>query len=291
MPTIQFFRAAVAPQRAIVTDREQDILRFARDAPGGVVLVTLVEIRGGAARAVGAQMAVREDGSYCGYVSGGCTEAAVAAEAVVTFDKDADRYLKLGEGSPFFDIVLPCGGGLTLSLHIVRNRQLLDDTLCGLADRNPVSLSYNPARQLLERSSMATTGWHDDTFHRAYQPSLRLAVAGDGIEADVTRQVAEAAGYEVVTVAAENLDEHTATAILLHDLDREIPFLEAALAGRSQYVGALGSRNTHERRRAALLARGYSEAEIGRIKGPIGLFGPARNASSLALSILADIAQ
>lgn len=43
----------------------------------GSALVTLVEIRSGAARALGAQMAVRGDGGYCGYVSGGCTEAAV----------------------------------------------------------------------------------------------------------------------------------------------------------------------------------------------------------------------
>jgi hypothetical protein len=50
------------------------------------------------------------DGGYWGFVSGGCTEAAVASEAIAALRVGHDRFLKLGEGSPFFDIVLPCGG-------------------------------------------------------------------------------------------------------------------------------------------------------------------------------------
>jgi xanthine dehydrogenase accessory factor len=51
-------------------------------AKGGVALATLVEIRGGAARALGSHVAVAADGRFCGYVSGGCIEAAVASEAL-----------------------------------------------------------------------------------------------------------------------------------------------------------------------------------------------------------------
>lgn len=107
-----------------MTDDAKAILTFAADGAEtkyGSALVTLVEIRGGAARALGAQMAVRGDGGYCGYVSGGCTEAAVAAEAVAAINKGTDRYLRLGEGSQFFDIILPCGGGITLAIHVVRD--------------------------------------------------------------------------------------------------------------------------------------------------------------------------
>ena len=105
---------APEPRAAFLSDDAIDILAFAADALDqghAAALVTLVEIRGGAARAIGAQMAVRGDGLYCGYVSGGCTEAAVAADAVIALHKGMDRNLKLGEGSPFFDIGLPCGGG------------------------------------------------------------------------------------------------------------------------------------------------------------------------------------
>lgn len=91
----------------------------------GAVLVTLVEIRGGAARPLGAQMVVREDGRYCGFVSGGCVEAAAAFEALEMMGSGRDREIRYGEGSPWFDIVLPCGGGITLTLHKLRSAQPL----------------------------------------------------------------------------------------------------------------------------------------------------------------------
>lgn len=291
MSTPQMLDQIIVPGRALVTDAEPEILRFALDAPGQVVLVTLVEVRGGAARAVGAQMAVRADGSFCGYVSGGCTEAAVAAEALVTLERGSDRFLKLGEGSPFFDIVLPCSGGLTLVLHLLRHRQPIADVLASLAGRRACSLSYDPASQSLAYAYGDATQWQDGTFHRAYRPGRRLALAGRGIELECTAQVAEAAGFEVVDLSSDLLDEETSVAILMHDLDQELPLLETALTGQSRYIGALGSRKTHERRCAALARRGHSSEQIARIKGPIGLFGPTRDAPSLALSILADIAQ
>ena len=71
------------PEQAFLTDDHRTILRFAVEAlmsGKGAVLVTLVEIRGGAARPLGAQMVVREDGRYCGFVSGGCVEAAAVFE-------------------------------------------------------------------------------------------------------------------------------------------------------------------------------------------------------------------
>ncbi len=74
-----------APVVACLTDDPIEILRFAYEAWCSgipVALVTLVEVRGGNSRPIGAQMAVRADGLYCGFVSGGCAEAAVAAEAL-----------------------------------------------------------------------------------------------------------------------------------------------------------------------------------------------------------------
>ena len=74
--------APVVPGRAFVTDDAAAILHFALegfDRLAASALVTLVGVKGGAARAIGAQMAVHGDGAFCGFVSGGCTEAAVAA--------------------------------------------------------------------------------------------------------------------------------------------------------------------------------------------------------------------
>ena len=102
-------------------------------------------------------------------------------------------------------------------------------------------------------------------------------------------KLAEAAGY---SVAADDsaIDADTAVLLLLHDIDKEEALLDRALRSDAFYIGALGSKRTHERRCERLLRRGYAPEQISRIKGPIGLFGPARTASTLAVSVLADIA-
>ena len=291
----------VAPRAAFLSDDAADILTFAAEAleeGHATALVTLVEIRGGAARAIGAQMAVREDGLYCGFVSGGCTEAAVAAEAVIALQKGVDRNLKLGEGSPFFDIVLPCGGGITLTIHVLRDAAMLRLTLAALQRRTQARLRYNPGMQALSfEAGEGTSGWKGDDFVRAYRPKPRLLLAGTPMEAGAVARVATASGYDVVVLdrgqmpSSDQIDADTAVALLFHDIDRELPVFDAALASRAFYIGALGSRRTHARRCEALLQRGHDEATLARIKAPIGIFDRARNANSLALSVVADIAR
>jgi xanthine dehydrogenase accessory factor len=292
---------AAAPRPAFLTDDGAAILRFAADAADagkGVALVTLVEIRGGAARALGAQMAVAGDGLYCGFVSGGCTEAAVAAEAAKAILSGNDRFLKLGEGSRFFDIVLPCGGGITLAIHVLRDALALREILTSLERRVPIGLRYDPARQSLDCiPHLTATGWTDGLFGRAYRPRARVLLFGRSIELEATAGLARAAAYDVHADEAGDpdlirklADGDCAIVLLYHDLDREAPLLEAALAARPFYIGALGSQRTHDRRRLALLQRGHDDREIARIKAPIGLFPKARDAHSLALSIVADIA-
>lgn len=291
---------APEPRAAFLSDDAIDILAFAADALDqghAAALVTLVEIRGGAARAIGAQMAVRGDGLYCGYVSGGCTEAAVAADALIALQKGLDRNLKLGEGSPFFDIVLPCGGGITLAIHVLRDAAVLRLALSALQRRTAARLRYHPGQQVLSfEPGAGTSGWEDESFVRAYRPKQRLLLAGTPLEAGTVARVAAASGYEVVTLergqtpTPDQLDADTAVALLFHDIDRELPMLDAALAAPVFYIGALGSRRTHAKRCEALRARGHGEAALARIKAPIGIFDKARDSHALALSVVADIA-
>jgi len=58
-----------------------------------------------------------------------------------------DREIRYGEGSPWFDIVLPCGGGITLTLHKLRSAQPLLAVLNRLEQRKPVGLRYDPQAQ------------------------------------------------------------------------------------------------------------------------------------------------
>ncbi|TCQ02814.1 xanthine dehydrogenase accessory factor [Rhizobium sp. PP-F2F-G36] len=299
-----FAEVEAAPKVAFVSDDPQQILQFALDSYEsglGAALVTLVEIRGGAARALGSQMAVRGDALHCGYVSGGCTEAAVAAEAVAAIASGFDRYLRLGEGSKFFDIVLPCGGGITVAIHVIRQAKSLRTALTQLERRDRVGLIYDPASQSLAAVLSATRSmWEGGCFVTSYRPKTKVVFSGGAIEVETAAGLARACGYSVCTdygfsftsqpKLADVIDMDTAVVILHHDLDREIPALKGALAANPFYIGALGSRRTHERRSAALQSLGYKPSDIARIKAPIGLFAKARDATSLALSVLGDIA-
>jgi xanthine dehydrogenase accessory factor len=244
-------------------------------------------------------MTVREDGLYCGYVSGGCTEAAVAAEAMEAIAQGHDRYLHLGEGSAFFDITLPCGGGIKLAIHVLKESRALHEVLLALRHRQRIELGYDPSTQTLSTRPFETsTERQEDAFIVGYRPSPRLMLSGASIETEKTVQVAKAAGFEVHLDHGNErspfdgavIDTDTAVALLHHDLDRELPLLQVTLSAKPFYIGALGSSRTHQRRCDALRELGFEEEDIARIKAPIGLFGKARDAGSLALSVVADIA-
>ena len=85
------------------------------------------------------------------------------------------------------------------------------------------------------------------------------------------------------------LDRYTALAALTHDPKIDDPALEAALRARCFYVGALGSRKTHARRVGRLTQAGFTAAEIGRIRAPIGLPIGAVSPAEIALAILAQV--
>lgn len=288
------------PSQAFMTDDSVAVLRFAVEAlTSGMeaALVTLVAIEGGAARPLGAQMAVREDGLYCGFVSGGCVESAVAFEAMAVIASGQDRKVRYGKGSPWFDIVLPCGGGIDLCIHKLRSVRPLLAVLNSLAQRRPAGLRYCPRTQMLHALEGAPcTGWDNEGFATGYRPRVQIVLHGRSVEAQATATLARAAGFDVhpfdgpVGSTVATIDADTAVILLWHDLHRELPVLQATLAGNPFYIGALGSQRTHARRVEKLLELGWQQADIDRIKAPIGIFPKARDAQSLALSVLADVA-
>lgn len=85
------------------------------------------------------------------------------------------------------------------------------------------------------------------------------------------------------------LDEQDALVVLSHDPKLDDEALIFALRHNLRYVGALGSRRTHAARCERLLAQGVSQAELERVRGPVGLPIGARGAAEIALSILADV--
>jgi xanthine dehydrogenase accessory factor len=86
-----------------------------------------------------------------------------------------------------------------------------------------------------------------------------------------------------------DLGPNDAVAILSHDPKFDEPAIVEALKRGARYVGAIGSRKTQADRKRRLLEAGLTEAQLGRIRGPIGLDLGGREPAETALAILAEI--
>lgn len=85
------------------------------------------------------------------------------------------------------------------------------------------------------------------------------------------------------------VDRRTVLCVLTHDPKFDVPLLEVALRTDAGYIGAMGSRRTHEDRLSRLRAVGLTEAELARLTSPTGLDLGARTPEETAISIAAEI--
>ena len=146
-------------------------------------------------------------------------------------------------------------------------------------------------------------------------PPVRIIVTGAVHISQALAPLAKVVGFDVtivdprtafatperfpdVTVIAEwpdriegglALDRYTALVALTHDPKIDDVALDLALKSDCFYVGALGSRKTHARRVERLRTAGFPEADIARIRAPIGLNIGAVSPAEIALSILGEI--
>lgn len=276
-----------------------------------LIFVTATE--GGAVRARGAIMAVGPE-SMVGYISGGCIDADVALQARAACQDGQPRALRYGAGSPFVDLPLPCGGAIEVLILPEPDQAVLVTAHTALMARQQVDLAVSRTGELCVRDIDTPPGTGDFVF--TYTPKLRLRIAGRGADALALARIADSAGYatrlqlvdEVDLDAAQAAglteveklstpgalteaddDPWTAFVLLFHDRDWEVPLLQQALSGPAFYIGAVGSARTHANRCDALRAAGCDNCQIARVHGPIGLVGSLRDASMLAVSVLAEI--
>lgn len=90
-------------------------------------------------------------------------------------------------------------------------------------------------------------------------------------------------------LARTRVDSRTVICVLTHDPKFDVPLLEVALRTDAAYVGAMGSRRTHDDRLARLRERGMTDEELARLHSPIGLDLGARTPEETAVSIAAEI--
>lgn len=279
-------------------------------------LVSISGIDGGSPKPLGAHMAVLEDGRYTGHVSGGCVEAAIAAEVVPIIVRGTDEIVRFGKGSCFIDIRFPCGGGVDLLVHAQPSEALLDEALARFERREAFSIAFDPSRSSSSVTAITgETGWTDGVFLRRYLPRTRLLAIGRGPDLEVIARVAAAAELDLAFATPDEgtatalaslgapitllktpgqavdlpIDRWTATVLLFHEHEWENAILARAAAADGFYLGALGSVRTHRERCERLRGMGVPEEHIASIKGPIGLIDRAREPGMLALSVLSEI--
>ena len=86
-----------------------------------------------------------------------------------------------------------------------------------------------------------------------------------------------------------NTDKNTALIALTHDPKIDDPALQHALKNNFFYIGALGSKKTHANRCSRLKESGFTDEQINKIFGPIGIKLGGRSAPEIALSIIAQL--
>ncbi len=295
----------------------------------GAALATVVQTWGSAPRRVGSQLVIGGDGRIEGSVSGGCVEGAVIVEAQEAIEAGEHRLLEFGvSDEDAFAVGLACGGTIKVLVEPVGSalpEDLLEELVKARAARRPVAYEVNlqtgvrrllhdayPERMRMDRSGMEADG---ETFVAVHNPPLRLIVVGAVHIAQALVPMARIAGYDPVivdpretfasasrfpgerieqdwpdeVVARLGLDRRTALVLLTHDPKIDDPALEAVLRSEVFYIGALGSSRTHARRVERMRAAGFSETEIGRIHGPVGLDIGAAGPAEIAVAILAEM--
>lgn len=154
-----------------------------------------------------------------------------------------------------------------------------------------------------------------DWFVRPYNPPLRMLVVGAVHIAQPLVPMAELAGYAVSVVdprgrwatterfpsvdlhiewpdewmEAHPPDARTAVIVLTHDPKIDDPALEGALRSPAFYIGALGSKGNQSKRLQRLAKRGFSDDDLARINGPIGLPIGARSPAEIAIATLGQV--
>ena len=203
--------------------------------------------------------------------------------------------------------------GLTTGKHCVLTRQ---DNLGDIDDIDPVVVAT--ARAALDSDGARTIEAAGERYLvQTLANAARLLIVGAVHIAQSLIPMAMQVGYEIILIDPRTafanperfpniridirwpheampdfeLDARTAIVALSHDPKIDEPALQAAMDSKVFYIGALGSKGNHAKRLERLAASGYSEEQLSRIHGPIGLPLGGRSPPEIAVAILAQVIQ
>ncbi len=273
-------------------------------------LVTVFGADGGP-RGVGAQMVVTDDESW-GFVSGGCIEAEVAIQARMSLADGEPRHLVYGRGSPWIDTRLPCGGRLDLLAERIAPGDPAIGALVGAYEqrRTVRYQSDGMRRRCIPPDEPGPGPW---VVEHEFTPAQRLIVFGSDPIALAIALLAGGLGWSSVIVSTDGApvapgpgvahrrdapaaalaalapDAQTAIAVATHDADYDERAIIAALATQAGYIGVLGARRRIPDRVERLRGHGVTDAQIARLRMPIGIPLGAATPREIAVSVTAEI--
>lgn len=291
---------------------------------GGCVEGAVVEqarevLAGGAPRRV--TYGVSDDEAMAvGLTCGGEISLFVEPFAIPRFDLVAAH---ITEGVPVAVATVVDGPGRVGAKLVVTDDQTFGD----IGSEGLGVAVASDARGLLAQGRTAHRGCGADgerrvddvtVFIQSFQPPPRMYVFGAIDFAAAVARIGKFLGYHVTVCDARRVfatkarfpeadevvvqwphrflptapvDRRTALCVLTHDPKFDVPLLEVALRTDAGYIGAMGSRRTHDDRLARLRELGLTEAELGRLRSPVGLDLGARTPEETAVSIAAEIVQ
>jgi xanthine dehydrogenase accessory factor len=285
-----------------------------------IALATVVETWGSSPRPLGSKMVVTRSGKMAGSVSNGCIEGAVFEEAQKVLRSRDPKVAAFGVADDVaFEVGLACGGHIEVFVQPLglAHRQLIEMLQRNEAATLRTNLATGEADLVPGTPSGTELARRDgDTFTEPFRRPAHLIIVGAIHIAIPLHRLAKLMGYRVTVVDARAkfatkerfpdadelivawpdeamarlaIDNSSYVVILTHDPKFDLPALRSVLTKDAGYIGAIGSRKTNQNRFDALRAEGFTEEQLARVHGPIGLDLGSRGAEETALGILAEI--
>ncbi|HEV3101453.1 MAG TPA: XdhC/CoxI family protein [Candidatus Dormibacteraeota bacterium] len=285
-----------------------------------IALATVIETWGSSPRPLGSKMVVTRSGKMAGSVSNGCIEGAVFEESQKVLKSGEPRVAAFGVADDLaFSVGLACGGHIEVFVQPLASAH---EQLIGLIDQNrAATLRTNLVTGEAELTEGVPAGSKlarrdGDWFIEPFPRPAHLIIVGAIHIAIPLHRLAKLMGYRVTVIDARakfatkerfpeadelivawpdealqklTLDGSSYVVILTHDPKFDLPALRSVLGKEVGYVGAIGSRKTNENRFAELRKEGFTEEQISRVHGPVGLDLGGRGAEETALGIMAEI--
>jgi xanthine dehydrogenase accessory factor len=285
-----------------------------------IALATVIETWGSSPRPLGSKMLVTRSGKMAGSVSNGCIEGAVFEEAQKVLKSGQPKIAAFGVADEVaFEVGLACGGHIEVFIQPLgqAHRQVVGMLNRGEAATLKTNLLGGEAEVLKGTPAGNELAHRDgDVFVEPFRRPAHLLIVGAIHIAIPLHRLAKLMGYRVTVVDARAkfatrerfpdadelivawpdeamakipIDNSTYVVILTHDPKFDLPALRSVLRKPAGYIGAIGSRKTNQNRLDALRKEGFTEDELSRVHGPIGLDLGSRGAEETALGILAEM--